>query len=107
AALGTTLDNDPVQRRTVASLRDYRAQRLASADHLQLAPFRFGLSRRIFERVADRSAGAAPLGRFLHGRADRRFERSRLSDREGQLPPFLYRCEPGALRTRSTNVFRA
>ena len=38
------------------------------------------------ERLADRPADAAPLRRFLHGRADRRSERARLSGGPGQFP---------------------
>ena len=80
---------------------------LAGADHLQLAPFRLGLSGRIPQRLADRSGRAAPLRRFVHGRVDRRSERSRLSDRAGQLSALLCRRQPRALRARSADVHRA
>ena len=51
-------------------------------------------------------AGAAPLRRFVHGRADRRLERPRFSDRPRQFPALLCRRQPRALRTRSADVLR-
>src|ERR1700750_546000 len=80
---------------------------MAGADHLQFAALRFGLYSRIPCRVADRPRGVAPLGRFLHGRADRRLDRARLSGRAGAFSALLCRRQSRALRTRSADVFRA
>src|SRR5258708_3029310 len=69
--------------------------------------FRLGPSGPIPPRVAYRSDLAAPLGRFVHGRIDRRLERARFSDCQGQLSPLLCRRQPRTLRTRSAHVRRA
>src|ERR1700682_1001166 len=84
---GTAPDDDRVYWRTVASVRDLGASRVAGADHLQFSAFRLGLSARIPQCVADRFDRAAPLRGFVHGRTDRRLERSRLSGGPGQLSP--------------------
>ncbi len=79
---------------------------MARAHHLQLAPFGFGVSGQLPESVADRSADAAPLRRFLHGRIDRGSVQPRFSRGARQFSALLCRREPRALRARSADVRR-